>query len=638
MLDRRSFLKYMGAAGAAAALVKPAFAHRLGAAKPLFVPPPGGPPYPAGPYPSGPYPTSDPAAMNALQAAKYSDPLLSQVPVYTPTVGNTYNVSMVQTTGQVSSVFGNVTKVYAYSGQTTAGPLAHYPGASFDVFKGTAITVNYTSNLANGPHILPTDPTIDGATVMSMYPYPGGFPAGYTYQNGTVGSVLMENRVVVHLHGGDVNAGIDDGWPDFWLDSTGAVAPNVQTCQYPNNQPACCLWYHDHGMATTRLNVHAGLAGFYFIRDAVEQGLNIPQPGNDAAFEVPLVIQDRMFDANGQFLMPHQGSGGMIVNPAINQQPWPSGHPYWVPEFFGDVAVVNGTAWPNLQVEQRKYRFRLLNGCNARHLNLRLFIGAPLGSVTTLPFNVIGTDQGFLKNNAPMNPLFMGPAFRYDTIVDFTKLPIGTMVFLVNDAPGPWPGGGGNVLTEIMNFTVVARTGPDNTVIPAHPDPSFAPIPGPVAAKRYITLNEWIDPGTLSSQGMMLGEGLGASRFGLPWGSPVTITPALGTTEDWYFVNRTGDGHPMHLHLVRFQVRNRFYIDAAQYDNFGRIAQVGPTLAAQAFDHGWKDTVLVPPGDGVNTYQVTVIRANFQRAGAYPYHCHIIDHEDNDMMRWFQVI
>jgi FtsP/CotA-like multicopper oxidase with cupredoxin domain len=345
-----------------------------------------------------------------------------------------------------------------------------------------------------------------------------------------------------------------------------------------------------------------------------------------------------MFDMNGQFLMPHQGSGGMIVNPAVNPQPWPSGHPFWVPEFFGDVAVVNGTAWPNMNVEPRKYRFRLLNGCNARMLNLRLYINAPFGSVNTLPFKVIGTDQGFLKTTLTMDPLFMIPAARFDAIVDFSKLPVGTTLFLVNDAVGPWPGGGGNVFTEIMSFTVVALTGPDTTVIPANPDPSFGPVPGPLKPRRYITLNEWIDPVTGSSQGMLLGEGLGASRAGLLWNAPATITPAVGTAEDWYFVNRTGDGHPMHIHLVRFQVIKRFYIDAAQYDATGTIAQVGPNLAIQPFDTGWKDTVLVPPGDGVTTYQVTVVRSHFPRLGAYPYHCHIIDHEDNAMMRWFKVI
>ncbi|HEY9074447.1 MAG TPA: multicopper oxidase domain-containing protein [Desulfobaccales bacterium] len=127
-------------------------------------------------------------------------------------------------------------------------------------------------------------------------------------------------------------------------------------------------------------------------------------------------------------------------------------------------------------------------------------------------------------------------------------------------------------------------------------------------------------------------------RDGYGFSDPVTITPRLGTAEDWYYINRTGDGHPMHVHLVRFQFVQRFYIKAADFDNKGLLTQVGPTLGALSFDQGWKDTILVPPGDGVNTYQVTVTRAQFTRTGAYPYHCHIIDHEDNDMMRWFQVV
>jgi spore coat protein A, manganese oxidase len=640
MMDRRKFLRYIGLAGAGSTLLslRPAWAsHKLGASRLLFVPPPGGPPYPPGPYPSGPNPTTDPSAMAALQAKKYTDPLLSSVPVFPEDAAGVYNIQMAQTTGTVSSVFGKVTNVYAY-GRTADPATLHYPGFSFDVTQGSPISVNFTNNLPAGPHLLPTDPTIDGATVMAMYPL--AFPAGFTYQNAAMGSTVIENRAVVHLHGGDVNGGFDDGWPDWWTDPSGVVAPNVQTVNYPNAQAGCCLWYHDHGMATTRLNVHAGLAGFYFIRDSIEAGLNIPQPGNQAAFEVPLVIQDRMFDINGQFLFPHQGSGGMLVNPNVNQQPtWPSGHPYWVPEYFGDVAVVNGTAWPNMNVEARKYRFRLLNGCNARMLNLSLRIMMPLGSLNTLPFHIIGTDQGFLKTTSDKYVLFMIPASRFDVIVDFSKLPVGTVVFLYSDSVGPWPGGGGNVLNEIMSFTVGPVITTDTTVIPASPDPSYAPVPTPVAKKRYISLNEWIDPGTSSSMGMMLGEGLGLpGRTGLPWGSPVTITPKVGTTEDWYFINRTGDGHPMHLHLVRFQFVKRFYIDAVQFDLNGTLVQVGPTLGVTPSDNGWKDTILVPPGDGVTVYQVTVIRARFQKTGAYPYHCHIIDHEDNDMMRWFQVV
>jgi spore coat protein A, manganese oxidase len=647
MMDRRSFLKYIGAAGAAAALASPAWGakkKKLGVPRSKFVPPPGVLPFPPGPYPSGPYPTTDPSAMMALQAAKYGDPLLAGVPVFTPTtVGppDVYDIQMAQTTATVSSAFGNVTKVYAY-GQTANAATLHYPGFSFDVAKGYPITVNYTNNLPNAPHILPTDPTIDGATAMAMTPLP--YPAGFTLP--AVGTPLPENRAVVHLHGGYVDAGLTDGWPDWWTipaGTVGTIAPQVQTVGYSNNQPGCCLWYHDHGMATTRLNVHAGLAGFYFIRDPLESTTLsfLPGPGKaNSAFEIPLVIQDRMFDVNGQFLFPHQGSGGMIVNPTVYQQTWPSGHPYWVPEYFGDVAVVNGTAWPNLNVERRKYRFRLLNGCNARFLNLTLRIMDPLGALVNTPFYVIGTEQGFLKNLLGLNSLFVPPAGRFDVLVDFSKYPIGTKIYLYSDAVGPFPGGGGNVLNELMSFTVTsALVGPADFALPTTVDPAYAGVTGTFGTRRYITLNEWMDPATASSMGMQLGEGQALpGRNGLAWGDPVTITPKVNTWEWWYFINRTGDAHPMHVHLSRFQVNQRFFIDAVQWDTNGALVQVGPSLAPQAFDQGWKDTVAVPPGDGVTTYQVTVIQIPFGLTGAYPYHCHIIDHEDNDMMRWFNVV
>lgn len=631
MMDRRKFLKYIGVAGSAAAMLR--FNPLKATPAMAFVP--AAPPY-SGSYSNSPYPTTDPGAMNALLANKYTDTLLSSVPTFTPTSGNTYDIQMAQTTATVSSVFGNVTKVYAY-GQTANNATLHYPGFSFDVNQGTPIVVNFTNKLAPGPnaHILPTDPTIDGATVMPMYPLP--FPPGFSYQTQPQGTVLLENRATVHLHGGDVNPGFDDGWPDWWMDPAGAVAPVSQTVHYPNTQPGCSLWYHDHGMATTRLNVHAGLAGFYFLRDNIEMRLNIPRPGNQPAYEVPLVIQDRMFDASGQFVFPQSGSGGTVVNPNSFQQPWPSGHPIWSPEYFGDVAVVNGTIWPKMNVEARKYRFRLLNGCNARFLNLSLRIEAPGGGVNTIPFNVIGTDQGFLKKTMVLDSLFVTPANRFDVLVDFSVLPVGTNVYLYSDAVGPWPGGGSNVLNELMKFTVGPVITKDTTVIPNVIDPHFRALPRPVA-NQYITLNEWIDPVTASSMGMQLGETLGAARNGLAWGDPVNIQPLLGSTEDWYFINRTGDGHPMHVHLVRFQCVKRFHIAAAAFDASGAMNQVGPTLSPLPFDLGWKDTILVPPGDGVNTYQVTVIRAQFTRKGAYPYHCHIIDHEDNEMMRWFQVI
>jgi spore coat protein A, manganese oxidase len=460
------------------------------------------------------------------------------------------------------------------------------------------------------------------------------------------GALLPENRAVVHLHGGDVLPGFDDGWPDWWTapaGSPGITAPQMQTTNYPNTQPGCCLWYHDHGMATTRLNVHAGLAGFFFIRDPLESTTlsALPGPGKpNAQYEVPLVIQDRMFDVNGQLLFPHQGSGGLINNPAVYQQTWPSGHPYWVPEYFGDVAVVNGTVWPNMNVEQRRYRFRILNGCNARFLNLTLRIMDPLGATVNAPMYVIGTDQGFLRYSYNFTNLFVTPAQRYDVIFDFTRYPVGTKIYMYSDAPGPFPGGGGNVLNEIMTFTVTS--GPSaipDFAVPSTVDPAYAGNTGPIAARRYITLNEWMDPVTASSQGMQLGEGLALpGRLGFAWGDPATLTPKLNTREYWYFINRTGDAHPMHLHLVRFQVNQRFFIDAAQFDTNGTLVQVGPSFSPQYYDLGWKDTVYVPPGDGVTTYQVTVIDSIFKRLGAYPYHCHIIDHEDNDMMRWFNVI
>lgn len=644
MISRRRFLQTMGAAGVAAALpVKFSGTKWLEQAKAWGYVPPLTPP----PWPSEPYPATPAAVMAGL--TKYTMPLLSSVPVYTPR--GTFNgkplyvVQMAQTSQTLHTALPP-TPVFCY-GQLSLGAAGlHYPGYSFEARAGQGFYVRYINQLpANS--IMPHDPAVNGASGGMMPPLGG--PAALV----PAGTPLPENRAVVHLHGANVKHN-SDGWPDFWLDPQKVYSSDRALYYYPNAQPGATLWYHDHAMACTRLNVHAGLAGFYFIRDAKDDALNIPK----GQFEVPIVIQDRMFNADGTFLFPSMGSGGM-PNGTYPNYTWPSGRPVWVPEYFGDVAVVNGAIWPNMDVQQRRYRFRFLNGCNARFLNLYMQIGSdavPAVGPPAGPFlsiYQIATDGGFLPKTIKIVPtldpvtggtvsLFMPPAFRCDTIVDFSKLAIGTKVYLVSDAVGPWPGGGGNVLNQIMSFTVTAAASPaDTTGIPATPNKGFKALnPASAVATRYVTLNEWLDAGTASSQGMQLGEGLGPERFGLDWSAPVTITPALNTVEIWNFVNRTGDGHPMHLHLVQFQVLDRFAISMADYDNLGVLNEIaGTRTGPQIYDQGWKDTVLVPPGDGVTNYMVTRIIARFgSYKGVFPYHCHIIDHEDNAMMRFFQVI
>jgi spore coat protein A, manganese oxidase len=685
-MKRRDFVKAMGIASAAVALpfklgrgaLKEAKAVAAGK-KSKYIPP-----FSMPPWPSAPYPSTSSAVMSMISPGinGYLQPLLSHVPVFTPigTYKNTgkplYNV---QFKDKMQQLHPNLppTPVFCY-GQDDA--TLNYPGFSFDLPRDQEIYVKYTNNLPT-KHILPVDPTIPGAQGMKGMMMADGGPASKI----PMSTILPETRAVVHVHGAFVMHA-SDGWPDFWLDPKGKVAPKYTYYNYKNHQDGCCLWYHDHGMATTRLNVHAGLAGFYLLRDAAEAALNIPQ-GNSNPYEIPIVFQDRMFNPDGSFLYPNIGSGGLPVGkyPAYD---FPSGHPIWVPEFFGDVAVVNGGIWPTLTVKRGIYRFRMLNGCDARFLNLYLQIGTDFVPVTSpgmsnyglasspdgpfLPMYLIGTDGGLLPQTQTIMPtdtdpwtgnnisLTMAPAFRCDVLIDFSTgldgspIPDGTTIYLVNDGPGPWPGGGSNVLTQIMQFVVQGDAGTSYT-IPEVPNPNYVPLnPANSTAQRFITLNEWLDPVTGTSQGMLLGEGLtlgpnvanppDMGRNGIDWNGPVTIKPVLGAQEEWWFINRTGDGHPMHLHLVQFQFLDRFNIVSTDFDNSGTITIIpGSTTGPLSYDLGNKDTIIAPPGDGATYYTVTRIMAQFPSdpvfAGEkYPYHCHIIEHEDSDMMRWFQVV
>jgi spore coat protein A, manganese oxidase len=661
MVTRREFLKVAGLAGLGLAIpwkFDLAKGFNLAKARAAVGPIPF--PYSAAilatQYPDLPYPatqTNSPAAWAALRSNMYKDPLLASIPTYSP-VGfykwrPLYEVQFAQVDQKLSSVLP-ATPVWGY-GQTRGKLTPHFPGYTFETRKGHPFYVRWVNNLPTN-HLLHTavDYAVAGAVAMGM----GGYPLASGNSGGDLpmGAIIPESRGVVHLHGGAVRHEAD-GWPDFWLDPAGVDGPKSATYYYPNIQAATTLWYHDHGMATTRLNVHAGLAGYWIIRDFKEDMLSLPQNvGHKSPVEIPIVIQDRMFNEDGTLLFPETGSGGFIVQ-ADNPQPWPSGRPTWSPEYFGDVAVVNGTVWPVLNVQPRRYRFRFLNGTNARFLNLWLQVGSdatimdangfltPSGT-SFVPFYQIGTDGGFLSKPLVLQgSMFMGPAFRNDVIVDFTNYK-GQDIYLINTGVGPFPGGGGNVLTQIMKFAVnqpFDRRVP-NPPIPRRLVPVKPLLESNAVKTRIITLNEWMAANG-TSMGMQLGEDGGsfAALFGLDWAAPAQIQPKRGTTEVWQFVNRTGDAHPMHLHLVQFQVLDRFMIDANVFDSTGTLSEISGTRSGpQAFDVGWKDTAYVPSG-GTGTYQVTRIIAKFgPYKGPYPYHCHIIDHEDNDMMRWFEVI
>lgn len=448
-------------------------------------------------------------------------------------------------------------------------------------------------------------------------------------------------RTSLHLHGGNTRP-TSDGGPEQ------TFRPGASyTYHYDNNQDAAGLWYHDHALGITRLNVYAGLAGGYLLRDApggtgidTGDGTHLPPP----PYEVPLIIQDRLFNPDGSFAYPPNPE---LVSADGTPRPW-------APEFFGDVATVNGKNWPNLDVARGKYRFRMFNGSNARFYDFRLLAGG-----TAVPFHQIGSDGGLLDAPVRLTRLVMGPGERADIVVDFAGLKAGARVILANSAPVPYPDGpksvrqGGLPLPQIMQFTV--RSEPGYTV----------PLPAQLRSKAVTKLGEWPVRATRS---MALVEVANADDVPVMallnnrmFDSPDITVVKSDTLEQWELINTTVDAHPIHLHFTQFQVLNRQKFDVDAYleetdfidpatglvaPGRGSAVDVGPYLigrpkAARATEQGWKDTVVAMPGE------VTRIRVPFGAAaaggaplaigssfkGEYVWHCHILEHEDNDMMQ-----
>lgn len=596
-----------------------------------------------------------PDLLDPLSVPRYVNQLTSPPPVYVPTlvkddlgrvVSQEYGVEMRSFTQQILPPPFPETPVWGYAGLAqdaiTGAPLGvvqHSPGPSFEAVRHIPINVTWT-NTITASHMFAVDPTIHwadpngvGMPEPPFEPYPPGFP-----------DAQSPVPLVTHLHGGEVQS-TSDGGPETWFTWDGIHGPDYSTYRatdpdsavfhYPNGQPATTLWYHDHALGITRINVMSGLAGFYLLRDPGDPIAPLLPSGK---YEMPLAIQDRIFQANGEFYSPSDG-----INPDV--------HPYWMPEFFGNTIMVNGLVWPNMNVDRGQYRFRLLDGSNARFYTLSFS--------NLMPFTVIGTDGGYLRSPAPVTQLTMAPGERYDILVDFSNLAPGTTVLLKNTAKAPFPTGTppqGATVGQIMQFTVTSGLGPAPAELPPTLNPTletgFPSLPAPDPRRTLVLFEEEGPEGPL-----------GVFLNGQTWDAPVSETPTLGTTEEWVIVNPTADTHPIHLHLVQFQIVSRQRIRAEAYldawiEQNGEEPPYMFTPTSLAVDHylkgrpryavpmeqGWKDTLQVHPGE------VTVIRVRFapiDGTAEYPFdatvdpgyvwHCHILDHEDNEMMRPYTV-
>jgi spore coat protein A, manganese oxidase len=428
-----------------------------------------------------------------------------------------------------------------------------FPGPTFDLRSGQEVLVEWANELPT-QHFLPIDHTLHGAEKQ-----------------------LPEVRAVSHLHGAKTRPE-SDGYPENWL-----VPGKSAVYHYPNQQDAALLWYHDHAMGINRLNIFAGLAGAYILRDKVEDSLRLPA----GKYEIPLVICDRMFDKDGQLYYP------------VSDKP----DSPWIPEFFGNAHLINGKLLPFLEVEPRKYRFRVLNAANGRFYHL--------GLSNKLPFQQIGTDQGLLAAPVAAEQIMIAPGERLDLIIDF-KESAGAQVILGDD------------FVPLLQFRVSGTNVKDDSALPSALRPIEKMQESAAAKTRLLSLDE-IDDKVKNPVKMQLN--------GKAWHDPVTENPTLNSTEIWAFVNPTDDSHPIHLHLVKFQILDRRKIENFAYVSRQELRFTGPPVPPDPDEAGWKDTVRAHPG------MLTRIIVRFEGySGRYVWHCHILEHEDNEMMRPYDVL
>jgi spore coat protein A len=593
------------------------------------------------------------------------------VPAATPNVGfiyhpdagtaSTFSVKAGQINWPMLAPLGNrlgipTTKLWGYGNRELEGLGigVTFPGRTFVVQRGTPITVNWYNNLVDTagmplPHVVGVDQTI-------------------TMQTDATGAAINGVPIAIHHHGG-ANQAEFDGGPDQWFTpqrrQIGPGVTNVNTSagsdhlsyRYENNQEASLHWYHDHGYGVTRINAYAGLAGLYVVRDKNENAMIIDFLLPTGPYEVPIVIQDKIFQGDGSLAYtgdipalngwnttPVPPVPGFGYNPADPATVSAGVQPTAVPEMFGDIICVNGVAWPNLKVEPRQYRLRLLNGSDSRVYNLN-FGGQS--------FWQISTDLGFLNYPVPMNTITIFPGERKDIVIDFTSA-TGRKLVVTNDAATPFPTGAlpTTGTDTIMQFDVSKAL--DTSKYGATHMKLQTPLRGYDRATPFIPIMKAANK-SLPVRKIMLAEG--ADEYGriMPlmgtvaegtktFNEPADIIAALNSTEIWEFWNSTVDSHPIHMHLVQFRILNRQnFTGAVQEKNMANgwfgvkfitppVLSRGQATPAPAAEQGWKDTVVCPPG------QVTRVQVTFDRPGKYVYHCHILGHEEHDMMRWYQVI
>ena len=643
--------------------------------------------------------TLDPGLVPKFQTPLLVPPVMPRKDTITRPGGKPvdyYEISMRQFAQQILPAGLPATTVWGYGGvaaQSNRGLLLHNaPSLTIEAKWNRPVRVKWINELVapNGqflPHLLPVDPTLHWANP------PGGTAerdSRPTFTE-TPGRYTGPVPIVTHVHGAVGVADDSDGYPEAWyLPAANNIpadfategswyeffagkasraygvewGPGFATFQYPNENRASTIWYHDHALGMTRLNVYAGPAGFYIVRggpsgdDAVrdnrtggQASLPGPAPRENDKFppnkpyrEIPIAIQDRAFNTDGSLFYPDtRAFFDEITGPYI---PDSDISPIWNPEFFGNTIMINGNTWPFQTVERRRYRLRFLNGCQSRFLIL------DFSQIPGVEVWQIGNEGGFLA--APVNltavnenRLLMGLAERADTIVDFTNVPVGNHV-LRNIGPDE-PFGGGEppgdfdvadpaTTGQVMQFRVVPAVGVDDSTPPQFLQlPAITPLPPATVTRRLALLEEMSQFFADAPAEALLGTvadnpnvapAAWASRM---WGDEVSENPALASTEVWELYNATADAHPMHIHEIVFEVVSRQDIVVDEENRTVQVAPGSAPIPPEPWETGVKDTVIAYPG------QVTRVKGRFTTAGQFVWHCHIVEHEDNEMMRPYRI-
>ena len=682
-ISRRTFVAWVGGAGAGFYL----FGRLPGMSAPVALAQiPGG--------------TLDPTAVPRFQTPMLVPPVMPRAGTIVQRGGKNvdyYEISMRQFAQQILPTGLPATTVWGYGGvaaQSDRGLLLHNaPSLTIEASWNRPVRVKWINQLVDGngnflPHLLPVDPTLHWANP------PGGTDERDSRPSftETPGPYTGPVPIVTHVHGAVGVADDSDGYAEAWYlpaanDIPAGYAkegswygffagkaaraygvewgPGFATFEYPNENRASTIWYHDHTLGMTRLNVYAGPAGFYLIRggpagdDAVRDSrtggravLPGPAPRENDKFppnkpyrEIPIAIQDRSFNADGSLFYPDS----RVFFDGIVEDYIPNGEfsPIWNPEFFGNTVMVNGNTWPFQTVEKRRYRFRFLNGCQSRFLILD-FNAIP--GVEVWP---IGNEGGFLAVPVNLtadhgNQLLMGLAERADVIVDFSNVPAGNYV-LGNVGPDE-PFGGGtpgedfevadpDTTGQILQFRVVPALDADDTTPPQYLQlPAITPLPAATVTRQLALIEEASEGADETGEEVegpvaaLLGTVAAGMWTAREWMDPVTENPAIGATEIWEIYNATADAHPMHIHEITFEVVNR---EGLILNTEGEVAEPiqldGISTPADPWESGLKDTVIAYPG------QATRVKARFSTPGQFVWHCHIVEHEDNEMMRPYRI-